>query len=238
MSKPTAEMKDVGGDVPGSTPTAGCSPRRGAKHRRQHAQVRAGHPQGTGRQGPRRGLHRQRRTIGTRCWPSGPARRARTSTWRSRAATTSSRAASASRRPRSTTASCSTARRAASIAAGSQAGGRGPQRQVRQAAGGQGLCQQAALEHRLQATDAAAAGRLDFDIWLGPAPQQPYPREPRALQLALVLGLRQRRDRQPGRPPDGHRPLGHARGHAAQERDSASAAASATRTRAKRPTPN
>ncbi len=32
-------------------------------------------------------------------------------------------------------------------------------------------------------------------------------RQPGPLQLALVLGLRQRRHRQPGRPSDGHRPL-------------------------------
>ncbi len=38
-------------------------------------------------------------------------------------------------------------------------------------------------------------------------PQAAVSRQPGPLQLALVLGLRQRRHRQPGRPPDGHRPL-------------------------------
>src|SRR5439155_381554 len=53
-------------------------------------------------------------------------------------------------------------------------------------------------------------------IWAGPAAA--LPREPRPLPLALVLGLRQRRHRQPGRPPDGRRPLDDPRRHAAQDR--------------------
>ena len=52
---------------------------------------------------------------------------------------------------------------------------------------------------------------LDFDLWLGPGPQAALPRQPGPLQLALVLGYRQRRHGQPGRAPDGHRPLGHRR---------------------------
>ena len=40
---------------------------------------------------------------------------------------------------------------------------------------------------------------LDFNLWLGPAQEHPYQRQPGALQLALVLGFRQRRYRQPGR---------------------------------------
>ena len=78
--------------------------------------------------------------------------------------------------------------------------------------------------------------RLDFNLWLGPAPEQPYHENLVPLQLALVLGHRQRRDRQPGRPPDGRRPLGHQGRHAAQERVEPGRAASATRTRARRPT--
>ena len=39
-------------------------------------------------------------------------------------------------------------------------------------------------------------------------PVENLPREPRALQLALVLGDRQRRDEQSGHPPAGHGPLG------------------------------
>ena len=75
---------------------------------------------------------------------------------------------------------------------------------------------------------------LDFDIWLGPAPQAAVPRQPRPLQLALVLGFRQRRHRQPGRPPDGHRPLADPARSSGRERDlspsrcSAWAAGSAT----------
>ena len=50
----------------------------------------------------------------------------------------------------------------------------------------------------------------------GPGARAALPRKPGALQLALVLGNRQRRNRQPGRPPDGHRPLGHPRRDAAE----------------------
>ena len=49
--------------------------------------------------------------------------------------------------------------------------------------------------------------QLAFDIWLGPGPATAVSRQPGPLQLALVLGLRQRRYRQPGRPSDGHRTL-------------------------------
>ena len=86
--------------------------------------------------------------------------------------------------------------------------------------------------------------QLDFDIWLGPAPSS-RSRQPRPLQLALVLGFRQRRHRQPGRPPDGHRPLADPGGelerarrqrHVSRRAFSAWAAGSATPTRARRPT--
>ena len=42
-----------------------------------------------------------------------------------------------------------------------------------------------------------------FDIWLGPAPKQSYHRQPCSLQLALVLGFRQWRHREPRRSRDG-----------------------------------
>ena len=67
-------------------------------------------------------------------------------------------------------------------------------------------------------TPEAPPAGFDFNIWLGPAPEQPYHDEPGPLQLALVLGHRQRRHRQPGRARDGRRPLGHQGRHAAQER--------------------
>ena len=52
-------------------------------------------------------------------------------------------------------------------------GGR-PQRQVRQAADLLRLCQQAAREHRIQESARSRPKGLDFNLWLGPAPQQPY----------------------------------------------------------------
>ncbi len=74
--------------------------------------------------------------------------------------------------------------------------------------------------HRARRTPAATSAPsrrrrrhrdLDFNIWLGPAQEQAVSREPRPLPLALVLGLRQRRHGQPGRPRDGQGPLGHPR---------------------------
>ena len=52
---------------------------------------------------------------------------------------------------------------------------------------------------------------VDYDLWLGPAPLRAVHQEPLPLQLALVLGHRQRRPRQPGHPRDGHRALGPGR---------------------------
>ncbi len=53
----------------------------------------------------------------------------------------------------------------------------------------------------------APAPDIDLDLWFGPAPKTPLLRRKLALRLALAVGLRQRRPRQPGRAPDGHRPL-------------------------------
>ncbi len=93
-----------------------------------------------------------------------------------------------------------------------------PSGQARQAARLTRTVLQTARQHRLQAAPDPPA-QLDFNLWLGPAPQQPYHKNLVPLQLALVLGHRQRRHRQPGRSPDGYRPLGYPRRHAPQERD-------------------
>ena len=50
--------------------------------------------------------------------------------------------------------------------------------------------------------------KVDYDLWLGPAPQAAVQQEPLPLQLALALELRQRRYRQPGTAPVRHRALG------------------------------
>ena len=62
------------------------------------------------------------------------------------------------------------------------------------------------------------------------------PREPGALPLALVLGLRQRRHRQPGRSRDGQGPLGHPRRDPAEERHQPRRPLRLHRTRARRRT--
>ena len=65
---------------------------------------------------------------------------------------------------------------------------------------------QATRLDRLQAEQhATCRGRFQHLAWPGPAAG--LSRQPGPLQLALVLGLRQRRHRQPGRTSDGHRPL-------------------------------
>ena len=87
------------------------------------------------------------------------------------------------------------------------AGRRGdPVGQARQAAGFAGLCYKPRNSIGFKPThDAARGGR--FRHLARPGAQAAVSREPGPLQLALVLGFRQRRHRQPGRPPDGHRPL-------------------------------
>ncbi len=82
-----------------------------SKKQRESGHIRR-YPQAAGRQEHRRHLHRDAEPLALAGARSGPARRAKTSTWRSRAATTSSRAVSASRPPANTSGSCSTARRA------------------------------------------------------------------------------------------------------------------------------
>ncbi len=52
---------------------------------------------------------------------------------------------------------------------------------------------------------------VDYDLWTGPAPMHQFTQEPLPLQLALVLGHRQRRPGQPGHPRGGHRALGPGR---------------------------
>ena len=59
--------------------------------------------------------------------------------------------------------------------------------------------------------DARAAGRRLGHV-PRPGAHAPVQHEPLPLQLALVLGHRQRRHRQPGRARDGHRPLGPGQG--------------------------
>ena len=52
---------------------------------------------------------------------------------------------------------------------------------------------------------------VHYDLWLGPAPEHAVHAESLPLQLALVLGLRQRRYGQPGHPPGGRVAMGPGR---------------------------
>ena len=91
-----------------------------------------------------------RPTIGTPCRPSGPARRARTSTSRSPARTTCSKPARSWRRRRSTSASCSTAARAA-LAASQRGGAEDARRPDRRRLPGPRAVLQVARHHRPRA---------------------------------------------------------------------------------------
>ena len=69
-----------------------------------------------------------------------------------------------------------------------------------------------------------------------PGAEARFHTQPLPLQLALVLGLRQRRHRQPGHPPDGHGPLGAGR-DVPDARSAPWAATSCSTTTRRRPTP-
>ena len=71
-----------------------------------------------------------------------------------------------------------------------------------------------------------------------PGPRAPVQPQPVPLRLALDLGHRQRRPRQPGHPPDGHRPLGPRQDRAAPSPCRLRAAGSATSTTARPRTPS
>ena len=86
--------------------------------------------------------------------------------------------------------------------------------------------------------DEPVPAGLDWDKFLGPAQMKPYSKNKFRVQLALVLGYRQRGYRQPGRPRDGHRALGtESRRLARNGHVLAAASLSGTTTRRRR-TPN
>ena len=83
-----------------------------------------------------------------------------------------------------------------------------------------------------------AAERLRLQCLAGPGSRTALPRQSASLQLALVLGLRQRGYREPGRARNGRRPLGNRRRHLAHQglESGRSLPARTKRTRARRPT--
>ena len=68
------------------------------------------------------------------------------------------------------------------------------------------------------AEDAPVPPGVNWDMFLGPAPHASVQPAALQVQLALVLGHRQRRHRQSGRARNGYRALGSGRSDVAQER--------------------
>ena len=60
---------------------------------------------------------------------------------------------------------------------------------------------------------------LNWDLFLGPAPMRPVQRKAFRVLLALVLGHRQRRHREPGRARNRYRALGAGRSRVAEDGD-------------------
>ena len=111
-----------------------------------------------------------------------------------------------------------------------------PRRQARQSHRRPRPVLQAARQHRQGERPAAAAQDGGLRSVVRAGPDGPGDAQAVPLRLALVLGLRQRRPRQPGHPRDGHGPLGPRQDRVGRRASSASAAASATSTTARRPT--
>ena len=57
-------------------------------------------------------------------------------------------------------------------------------------------------------TDGPVPSGVDYDLWLGPAPQRPFNKNRFHYKLALVLGIRNGRHGERRDSPDGHCPLG------------------------------
>ena len=176
-----------------------------------------------------------RRTTGTR-WPrSGRCRTAKTSTSKSRSATTSAegrRIVEAARKYNKIVPD-----RHAKPLQHRHAGSHRvhPRRRHRRSQARPRPVLQAARLHRPQG-ELRRSGQRRLRPLVRPGPHDHRHPAPLPLRLALAVGLRQRRPRQPGHPPDGHRPLGPGRIEPRQRRSAATAAASATKTPAKPPT--
>ncbi len=148
-----------------------------------------------------------RPTTGTP-WPrSGPARRARTSTSRSRSATTSAKAGGWSRRRESTIGSSRPAPRSAATRASRTRWRSSSSGKLGKVYMAKGLCYKPRGSIGHKPDGPVPAGRR-LQHLARPRARAAVQSQPVPLQLALVLGLRQRRPGQPGHPPDGRGPLG------------------------------
>ena len=168
------------------------------------------HPQGCSTTSPSTRFPSPRPTTGTRCRPSGPARPARTSTCEKPVLAQRVRVQADRRGGRaSTTASCRRAARAAP-----RPPCRRPCKKMRDGELGEiymarGLCFKARNTIGRRRSSRSRRRRLRHVD--RPRADAPVHQEPLPLQLALVLGHRQRRPRQPGNPRSGYLPLGPGR---------------------------
>ena len=214
-STSSAGMKDVAGHLPDRSRHAAVrESRRASEDPRRAAsepQVRAGHPQGAGRQEPRRRLHRHAQPLALADDHLGlPGRQGRVRR-EAAAATTSSKAASASRRRASTSRIVQHGTQQRSSAAAGRA--RSPPCRRASTAScwcRKGYCCKPRWSIGTSDRRSRRAG-LGLRPLARPGARAAVSRQPGPLQLALVLGHRQRRHRQPGRARDGRRPLGASR---------------------------
>ena len=76
-----------------------------------------------------------------------------------------------------------------------------PRRQARQDHAWPAACATSRAAASARSTDRSNRPKtVDYDLWCGPAPHEAADAQAVPLRLALVLGLRQRRPRQPGHP--------------------------------------
>ena len=190
-------------------------------------------PQAARGQVHRRRFPSPRPTTTTPCRPSGPARPAKTSTWRSPARTTCSRrrqiVAAAQKYNRMV--QHGTNSRSQHRARGRPEHARRPDR--RRLHGARPVLQ-VARHHRPQAGGTRSRRRALRPVARARARARVHA-QPLPLQLALVLGLRQRRHRQPGHSSGGCGALGPGR-EVSRPRSAPSAATSCSTTTRKRPT--
>ena len=182
------------------------------KHRREgpgsDAEVRTGHPQSRRRQGHRHHLHRHAEPLALAGRHLGPAKRQERLRRKAGQPQRQRGPAQSSRSPARRTAFARRARRAAAAPASSRPCSSSRDGKLGKISVARGLCYKprGSIGKVDGSQQTAQDGRLRSLVRAGPDEAGDAQAAP--LRLALVLGLRQRRPRQPGHPRDGQGPLG------------------------------